>query len=71
VFRELGRRLQRTGWGGSDVVATKLSKMILIKQYDPEGWTQYGLMKGPGCARPLGGGTVSRNSLMASLRWQP
>jgi hypothetical protein len=45
VFRELGRRLKRIAWGWSDVVATKLSKMILIKQYDPERWKQYWLKK--------------------------
>lgn len=27
------------------MVATKLSKMILIKQYDPERWKQYWLKK--------------------------
>ena len=35
LFRELGRRLKKIAYGWSDKVATKLSKMILIKQYKP------------------------------------
>jgi hypothetical protein len=45
LFRELGRHLKRIAWGGSDKVATKLSKMILIKQYRPEVWKKYWLKK--------------------------
>jgi hypothetical protein len=41
VFRELGRRLKRIAWGWSDKVATKLSKMILLKQYSRTQWQQY------------------------------
>ena len=42
LFRELGRRLKRIAWGWSDKVATKLSKMIMIKQYRPEVWKNIG-----------------------------
>lgn len=45
LFRELARRLKRIAWGWSDRVATKLSKMIMIKQYKPELWKQYWLKK--------------------------
>jgi len=45
LFRELGRRLKRIAWGWSDRVATKLSKMIMIKQYRPEIWKKYWLKK--------------------------
>jgi len=45
LFRELGRRLKRIAWGWSDNVATKLSKMIMIKKYRPEVWKQYWLTK--------------------------
>ena len=45
LFRELGRRLKRIAWGWSDKVATKLSKMIMIKQYQPEVWKKYWLKK--------------------------
>lgn len=45
LFRELGRRLKKIAWGWSDRVATKLSKMIMIKQYKPELWKQYWLKK--------------------------
>lgn len=38
VFRELGRRLKKIAWGWSDRVATKLSKMILLKQYSRAKW---------------------------------
>ena len=41
VFREIGRRLKRIAWGWSDKVATKLSKMILLKQYSRTQWQQY------------------------------
>lgn len=41
VFREIGRRLKRIAWGWSDKVATKLSKMILLKQYSRSQWQQY------------------------------
>jgi hypothetical protein len=41
VFREIGRRLKRIAWGWSDQVATKLSKMILLKQYSRSEWEQY------------------------------
>lgn len=41
VFREIGRRLKRIAWGWSDKVATKLSKMILLKQYSRSQWLQY------------------------------
>jgi len=45
LFRELARRLKRIAWGWSDRVATKLSKMIMIKQYKPEVWKKYWLKK--------------------------
>jgi len=45
LFREIARRLKRMAWGWSDRVATKLSKMIMIKQYKPEIWKQYWLKK--------------------------
>lgn len=45
LFRELGRRLKRIAWGWSDAVATKLSKMIMIKQYSPDIWKKYWLKK--------------------------
>jgi hypothetical protein len=41
VFRELGRRLKKIAWGWKDTTATKLSKMILIKQYSREKWEKY------------------------------
>jgi len=41
VFREIGRRLKRIAWGWSDKVATKLSKMILLKQYSRTQWEEY------------------------------
>lgn len=45
LFRELARRLKRIAWGWSDRVATKLSKMIMIKQYRPDLWKKYWLNK--------------------------
>lgn len=45
LFRELARRLKRIAWGWSDRVVTKLSKMIMIKQYRPEIWKKYWLKK--------------------------
>ncbi len=45
LFRELGRRLKRIAWGWSDRVVTKLSKMIMIKQYKPEIWQKYWMKK--------------------------
>jgi hypothetical protein len=45
LFREIGRRLKRIAWGWSDRIATKLSKMIMIKQYKPELWRKYWLEK--------------------------
>lgn len=45
LFRELGRRLKRIAWGWSDRVVTRLSKMIMIKQYRPEVWKQYWMRK--------------------------
>jgi hypothetical protein len=41
VFRELGRRLKKIAWGWKDTTATKLSKMILLKQYTRDKWEQY------------------------------
>jgi hypothetical protein len=41
VFREIGRRLKRIAWGWSDKAATKLSKMILLKQYSRAKWEEY------------------------------
>jgi len=41
VFRELGRRLKKIAWGWKDTTATKLSKMILLKQYARDKWEQY------------------------------
>jgi len=41
VFRELGRRLKRIAWGWCDKAVTKLSKMILLKQYSRDKWQQY------------------------------
>lgn len=45
LFRELGRRLKNIAWGWSDTIATKLSKMIMIKKYRPELWKKYWLKK--------------------------
>jgi len=45
LFRELARRLKRIAWGWSDKVATNLSKMIMIKQYNPDLWKEYWLKK--------------------------
>jgi len=45
VFREIGRRLKRIAWGWSDPVATKLSKMILLKQYSHKDWEKYWMNK--------------------------
>jgi hypothetical protein len=45
AFRELGRRLKKIAWGWSDQGALKMSKLILIKQYEPEKWQQYWLKK--------------------------
>jgi hypothetical protein len=45
VFREIGRRLKRIAWGWSDQVATKLSKMILLKQYSRKEWEKYWMNK--------------------------
>jgi hypothetical protein len=45
LFRELARRLKRIAWGWSDRVASKLSKMIMIKQYRPDLWKKYWLKK--------------------------
>ena len=45
LFRELGRRLKRMAWGWSDRVVTRLSKMIMIKQYKPEIWKKYWMKK--------------------------
>ena len=45
LFRELARRLKRIAWGWSDRIATKLSKMIMIKQYRPDLWKKYWLRK--------------------------
>ena len=41
VFREIGRRLKRIAWGWSDKVVTKLSKMIMIRQYSRDKWEKY------------------------------
>jgi hypothetical protein len=41
VFREIGRRLKRIAWGWSDKAVTKLSKMILLKQYSRARWEEY------------------------------
>jgi len=41
VFRELGRRLKKIAYGWSDKAVTKLSKMILLKQYSRKKWEQY------------------------------
>ena len=45
LFRELGRRLKKIAWGWSDRIATKLSKMIMIKKYRPELWKKYWMKK--------------------------
>lgn len=45
LFRELGRRLKNIAWGWSDRIATKLSKMIMIKTYCKEEWQKYWLDK--------------------------
>ena len=45
VFREVGRRLKRIAWGWSDKTVTKLSKMIMLKQYSKKKWEQYWLKK--------------------------
>jgi hypothetical protein len=41
VFREIGRRLKKIAWGWADKTATKLSKMIMIRQYSRKKWEQY------------------------------
>lgn len=41
VFREVGRRLKRIAWGWGDKAVTKLSKMILLKQYSRTKWEEY------------------------------
>jgi hypothetical protein len=41
VFREIGRRLKRIAWGWSDKVVSKISKMILLRQYSRNKWEQY------------------------------
>ena len=41
VFREIGRRLKRIAWGWSDEAVTKLSKMIMLKQYSRSKWEQF------------------------------
>ena len=41
LFRELGRRLKKIAWGWSDMGATNISKMIMIRQYSREKWEQY------------------------------
>jgi hypothetical protein len=41
LFRELGRRLKRIAWGWSDKVATNLSKMIVVRQYQREKWEAF------------------------------
>lgn len=45
VFREVGRRLKRIAWGWADKTLTKLSKMIMLKQYSNDKWEQYWLKK--------------------------
>jgi len=45
VFREIGRRLKRIAWGWSDTAVTKLSKMIMLKQYSRSKWEQFWLKK--------------------------
>ena len=45
VFREVGRRLKRIAWGWADKTVTKLSKMIMLKQYSRDKWEQYWLKK--------------------------
>jgi len=41
IFREISRRLKRIAWGWSDTTASKLSQMIIFKQYRKEKWEQY------------------------------
>jgi len=41
VFREIGRRLKRIAWGWSDKAATKLSRMIMLKQYSRNKWEEH------------------------------
>jgi hypothetical protein len=41
VFREVGRRLKKIAWGWCDKAVTKLSKMILLKQYSRDKWEEY------------------------------
>jgi hypothetical protein len=41
VFREIGRRLKKIAWGWSDKAVTKLSRMILLKQYSRPKWEEY------------------------------
>jgi hypothetical protein len=45
VFREVGRRLKRIAWGWADKTVTKLSKMIMLKQYSKKKWEEYWLKK--------------------------
>jgi hypothetical protein len=41
IFREIGRRLKRIAWGWADKTVTKLSKMIMLKQYSRKKWEEY------------------------------
>jgi hypothetical protein len=41
VFREIGRRLKRIAWGWSDKAVTKLSRMIMLKQYSKDKWKEF------------------------------
>lgn len=45
LFRAPGRCLKRVARGWSDKVATKLSEMMMIKQYRPEVWKKHWLKK--------------------------
>lgn len=45
LIRELARRLKNIGWGWSDKIVTKLSKMIMVKKYNPDVWKKFWLKK--------------------------
>ena len=45
VFREIGRRLKKIAWGWSDLVATKMAKIIMIKWMSTHKWEQYWMDK--------------------------
>jgi hypothetical protein len=41
VIRELVRRLKKLGWNWSDPGAERMGRMVIMRRYDVEGWTQF------------------------------